>query len=261
MNARLRNLIQYRDLLFILTWKEIRVRYKQSVMGFFWAILMPILIVLSGILVKQAYATFAGVAVRWTDIASVSVKALPWAFFSGSIRFATASLTGNSNLVTKIYFPREVLPLAFVLTHLFDFAVAALALTVFLTVAGVGVSIHLFWLPLILCLFVLFTAAACMFLACANLFLRDVKYIVELFLTFGIFFVPIFYESSMLGSWASVIRLNPIATFLEMISATVVAHRSPDLLWLSYAAVWSVVGFLAAWKLFDWAEPTFAERI
>jgi ABC-type polysaccharide/polyol phosphate export permease len=261
MKERLHQLIQYRDLLFILTWKEIRVRYKQSVMGVFWAILMPMLIVLSGILVKQAYATLSGVSLQWNDIASVSVKALPWAFFSGSLRFATASLVGNSNLVTKIYFPREVLPLAFVLAHLFDFSVAALALTAFLVVADVGVSVHLCWLPLILFLFVLFTAASCMFLACANLFLRDVKYLVELFLTFGIFLVPIFYESRMLGDWAFLIQLNPIASFLEMISATVVGHQPPDPRWLSYAAVWSVAGFFTAWKLFDWAEPAFAERI
>src|SRR5713226_3036099 len=117
-------LVQHRDLLFMLTWRDIKIRYKQSVMGFFWAILMPALIISTGVLVRYVFSAGLGQRLGLADVASVALKSLPWAFFVGSIRFATTSLTGNSNLVTKIYFPREVFPLSAVLANLFDFAVA-----------------------------------------------------------------------------------------------------------------------------------------
>ncbi|OGL41205.1 MAG: hypothetical protein A2042_04670 [Candidatus Schekmanbacteria bacterium GWA2_38_11] len=254
-------LIQYRHLLLMLTWRDIRVRYKQSVMGFLWAIFMPIMIVCAGILVKKGFSIVSGKPMVFTELASVSVKALPWAFFVGSIRFATNSLTGRSNLVTKIYFPRAVLPLSSVLTNLFDFAVAAVVLIAILAAAGIGVSIHLFWLPLLLILLVLVTAAICMLLSCTNLFFRDVKYIVEVILTFGIFFTPVFYEVTMFGKWASILLLNPIGSILEAMNDVVVLHRSPDLFWLTYSACWTVIGSLIGWKVFDKLEPAFAENI
>src|SRR5262250_2533655 len=97
-------ILQYRDLLFMLTWRDIKVRYKQSVMGFLWAVLMPILIVGSGLIVTVAFSTISGRPVNRNDVLSVAVKAVPWAFFVGAIRFATNSLVQNRELVTKIYF-------------------------------------------------------------------------------------------------------------------------------------------------------------
>jgi len=254
-------LIQYRHLLFMLTWRDIKIRYKQSVMGFLWAIFMPMMIVAAGILVKKAFSILSGNPMNLSQIASVSVKALPWAFFVGSIRFATNSLIGNMNLVTKIYFPREVFPLSSVLASLFDFTVASSVLIIILTIARIGVSIHLLWLPVLLILLILITAGLGMILACANLFFRDVKYIVEVILTFGIFFTPVFYEAEMFGKWAPVILLNPIGAILEAINAVVVLHHAPNMYWLGYSALWAVFGFLLAWNIFHRAEFAFAENI
>ena len=120
-----KELIQYRQLLFTLTWREIRIRYKETVMGFLWAILMPMIVVAAGALVRKAFAFASGKPMEYEALVSVMVKSLPWAFFAGSIRTAASSLLANSNLVTKIYFPREVFPFSSVLAQLFDFAVAA----------------------------------------------------------------------------------------------------------------------------------------
>ena len=98
-------LYKYRELLYIIIWRDIKIKYKQSVMGFLWAIFMPILIISAGILVKYAMALVSGKPIVLTDIVTVSVKALPWAFTVGSIRFATTSLLGNTNLVSKDIFP------------------------------------------------------------------------------------------------------------------------------------------------------------
>lgn len=254
-------LVQYRDLLFMLTWKEIRIRYKQSVMGFFWAILMPVLIVGSGLIVKIAFSTLSGRPINLSDILAVGVKAVPWAFFVGALRFATNSLTGNSNLVTKVYFPREIFPLSSVLANMFDFAVASAVLVATLIIARVGVSIHLLWVPVLLLLLFLLTSGLGMLLACGNLFFRDVKYLVEVVLTYGIFFTPVFYEARAMGKWGPLLLLNPLGPILESLNDVVVLHQAPDLGWLGYSAAWAVLGFLVAWKIFQKAEPAFAESI
>jgi len=261
MREMVQELIQYRQLLFMLTWRDIKIRYKQSVMGFFWAIFMPIMIVAAGALVKKAFSMLSGAPIEMGQIASVSVKAIPWAFFVASIRFATNSLTGNVNLVTKIYFPREVFPISATLANLFDFVVASIVLSIFLLVAQIGISLYLFWIPLLLMLLIFLTVGLGMFLSCANLFFRDVKYIVEVILTFGIFFTPVFYEAKLFGKWGNVLLMNPIGPILEAINDVVVLHQPPNLYWVGYSAIWAVGGLFAAWTIFHKAEFSFAENI
>ena len=251
----------YKDLLFMLAWRDIKIRYKQSVMGFAWAILMPVLIVGSGLIVMVAFSTVSGKPVNKPDILSVALKAVPWAFFVGGIRFATSSLIMNKELVTKIYFPREILPLAAVLANLFDFAIAAGVVAIVLALLGVGASVYLLYLPVYLFLLLTLTSGLGMFLACANLFFRDVKYLVEVILTYGVFFTPVFYSASTLGKWGPILLLNPMGPILEGLRDTVILHHPPDLRWLAYSAVWAIGGVLIAWKVFHGAESSFAESI
>jgi len=254
-------LVEYRHLLLMLTWRDIKLRYKQSVMGFLWAIFMPLLIVGAGILVRFAYSLSSSQQMSMTDLASVSLKSLPWAFFVSAIKFSTNSLVGNSNLVTKIYFPREVLPTAAVLASLFDAAIASSVIVVVLIFAKIGISIYVLWMPVLLLLTLIFTVAAALFLSCANLFFRDVKYLVDALLTFGIFFTPVFYEARMLGKWAPLVLLNPLGTLLEAMSDVVVRHHAPSYPWLLYAACWAIPGLLISWRIFERAEASFAELV
>src|SRR5271163_4372772 len=150
MNEELHELYKYRELLYMITYRDIKVRYKQSVMGFLWAVLMPVLIVLSGVVVRYAYGLAAHVPLQAGDIASVAVKSLPWAFLVSSIRFSCNSLINNHNLVTKIYFPKEIFPLAAVMASLFDLFVASGALLIFLVAIQVGWNMQLMWVPLLL---------------------------------------------------------------------------------------------------------------
>src|SRR5215469_447980 len=261
MNSELQELYRYRELLYMISYRDIKVRYKQSVMGFFWAILMPILIVMSGVLVRYAYAMVAHAPLKTTDIASVAIKAVPWAFVVSSIRFACNSLTNNHNLVTKIYFPKEIFPMAAVLASLFDFGVAFTALVIILTVIKIGVSVYLLWVPVLLATLVILIIGIGMIVSAASLFLRDVKYIVEIFLTFGIFFTPVFYDTRMFGARGKWLMLNPIAPLLEGLSATIAHHESPDLQWYTYSLVFSLAAFLSGYVLFKHLEPAFAESI
>jgi lipopolysaccharide transport system permease protein len=261
MRQMFADLVQYRNLLYMLAWRDIKIRYKQSVMGFLWAILMPTLIVGAGILVRFAFSMSSGHSLNLADIASVSLKSLPWAFFLSATKFSTNSLIGNSNLVTKIYFPREVFPIAAVLASLFDFVIASSVIIVVLVLAKVGVSVYLFWFPMLLLLLILFTTALGMFLSCANLFFRDVKYLVDVALTFGIMFTPVFYDARMVGKYAPLLLLNPVGTILEGMNDVVVRHAPPAYGWLAYAAGWGVFGLLVSWRIFQRAEASFAENI
>ena len=180
MKEELQELYKYRELLYMIAYRDVKVRYKQSIMGFMWAILMPIVIVVAGVVVRYAYAFASHVPLRTTDIASVAVKSLPWAFLVSSVRFGCNSLIGaNNNLVTKIYFPREIFPLAAVIASLFDFFVASGALLIFLLMVKVGWSYYLIWVPLLLLNMVILASGIAMIVSAASLFFRDVKYIVE----------------------------------------------------------------------------------
>ncbi|RIK81668.1 hypothetical protein DCC62_01645 [candidate division KSB1 bacterium] len=257
----LRELASYRELIYMITWRDIRIKYKQSIMGFMWAIFMPMLIVSAGIMVKYVFAKFSGNPLSMAQIATVAVKALPWSFFVASLRFATNSLTSNINLVTKIYFPKEIFPISAVLSQLFDFSIASVVLVTVLIVAQVGVSIYLFFIPLLLALLVFLVIGLGIFLAAANLFFRDVKYIVEVVITYAIFFTPVFYETEMFGDWASIILINPVAPILESFNDCIVRQAMPQLDWLFYSAMISFLLPIFGFIYFKKLEPVFAERI
>ncbi len=245
----------------MLTWRDIKVKYKQSVMGFLWAVLMPMLVVLAGIIVRFGIAQLSGKQLVLSDVVTVSVKALPWSFFVASIRFATNSLVASSSLVTKIYFPREILPISAILSQLVDFAVAASLLVIICVLARIGLSIFLLWVPLLMALLLLLATAFGLFLAAANLFFRDVKYIVETILTFAIFFTPVLYDARLAGRWEWVLLLNPVAPILEGLNHAIVLHQSPELLWVLYSTLAAVSGCILAMRAFKRLEPRFAESI
>ncbi len=270
---------QYRELLHQITLRDIRIRYKQAVMGFGWALLMPMLIVLSGLVVRYAMAYLSGSQLEATAITGVAVKAIPWAFFVGAIGFANASLTANTNLVTKIYFPREVLPISATLAQVFDSLVGAGALLLVLPLLGVRFSSTLIWVPVMALLLLVFTAGAALFLSCANLFFRDVKYIVQVVLTFGIFFTPVFFEPAMFGEMGTkILMLNPLAPMLEGIRLSVIEGHNllhpmvqqsntaqPIVTWspwyIAYGATWAVVVLIGSSLMFHRLEFLFAEHV
>lgn len=260
-SGSLGQLVAKRDLLYMLTWREIRIKYKQSVMGMLWAILMPTVIVAAGIVVRAGFSMLSGRPLVDADVASVMVRAVPWAFFVSSIRFGTTSLITNTSLVTKVALPREVFPIAAMLSQLVDFAVAALVLVVALAVLQVGVSVQLLWLPWLIAMLVVLTTGLGIVLSAASLFFRDVKYLVEIALTFAIFFTPVFYDAHMFGRWAPVLMLNPMAPLLEGIADVVVRHTAPSLPWVGYSSFCALAILAVAIAVFQRLEPYFAESV
>jgi lipopolysaccharide transport system permease protein len=269
---------RHRGLLFELMRRDIRIRYKQAVMGLAWAVLMPILIVAAGALVRVAMAFVGGRPVVPQEVMGIAMKAVPWSFFVGALGFAINSLTGNSNLVTKIYFPREVLPLAATLAQVADSAIGLTALLVASLVFGVHFGAAALWAPVLLVLLIAFTAGSALIVSCANLFFRDVKYIVQVLLSFGIFFTPVFFEPEMFGPvGARLMMLNPIAPLLEGLRLSVVSGhnlllplvesggKGTILIWTPWylvsSAAWALVMLLGGLVFFHRSEAKFAEYV
>jgi ABC-type polysaccharide/polyol phosphate export permease len=254
-------LLRRRDLLYMLALREIKVKYKQSVMGFLWAIFMPMVIVAAGLVIRFATARLSGTQLNVEDFVLVAVKAVPWAFFVSTIRFASNSLVTNTNLVTKIYMPREMFPIAAVLSQLVDFAIASAVLIVVMAVVGLPLRVEQLWIPGFIVLLILLATGLGMFLSAAGLFFRDVKYIVEVILTFAIFFTPVFYEAALFDQWATLIMLNPVAPVLEGIGAAAAGRPLPGIGWFVYSGTFAVVGCMAAVVFFKKLEPYFAESV
>ncbi|HEX5579924.1 MAG TPA: ABC transporter permease [Gemmatimonadaceae bacterium] len=272
-----REVWQSQELVQQLVMRDVRVRYHQAVMGFAWALFMPMLIVLSGTLVRLAMATVSGSALAPQVLGATAVKGLAWAFFAGALGTATQSLLANSALITKLYFPREVLPLSSVLAQTFDTAIGAAAVAVLLPFLGLTISPALLWVPLLVVLLFMITLVAALVTSCANLFFRDVKYIVQVLLTFGIFLTPVFFEPAMLGPVAGpIMMLNPVSPLIEGLRLTVIeghgllaplvvttGHGAKVVGWtpwyLAYSAVWAVAGLVVSMRIFRRAAVVFAE--
>lgn len=251
-----------RDLLYALVQRDLKVRYKQSVMGFLWAILMPALIVGAGLAVKVAMAKLSGGHLSMDGRALVTVKSVLWSFFVSSIKGSSMSLISNRNLVTKIYTPREVFPLAVILSAFADFLVGAAVVSIILPLfMGVHFGIRMLLVPVFLAELVLLVAAIGLFLSAASLFFRDVKYLVDVFVTFAIFFTPVFYEATTFRAWSTLLLLNPVAPILEGTGAAVAGTDFVATGWFIYSGVFAAVGFVLALVAFKRMEPYFAESV
>jgi len=274
-----REVFNARELLRQLVVRDLRVRYKQAALGAAWALFMPGMVVLSGVLVRYAMSQAAGAGFDRTTVATLAAKGLAWGFFAGAIGFATPSITANGGLITKVYFPREVLPLAAILAQAADTTIGLIIFLPLAALLGAHLSMNLLWVPVLVSLLFTFTVALALLLSCANVFFRDVKYIVQVLLTFGIFFTPVFYEPAMLGQVGAklVLTLNPLAPLLEglrlavmeghdlTVPLTATVRGSTVVVWkpayLLASAAWSIGGLVVSALVFHRAERAFPEYV
>jgi lipopolysaccharide transport system permease protein len=260
MRTELRELYKYRELLVMLAIRDIKVRYKQSIMGFLWAILLPMLIITSGVVVRYGYAFESKKPPNLADVIDVATKSVPWAFVVSSIRFSCQSLTGNPNLVTKVYFPKEVFPIGAVLSQLFDLFISSSLLILLFVVAKVGLTLELLWAGPLLVILIMMAVGIGLLVSAGSLFYRDVRYLVEVFLNFAIFFTPVFYTVKMFGQKGRWLLLNPVAPILEGFSS-LTRGQTPDWNWVFYSLAFGTLTLYFAYVLFKKVEPLFAQNI
>ncbi len=269
-----RDYATHRDLLAQFVLRDVRIRYKQAAMGLLWALFLPLMLVGAGMLVRLAIASAAGTHLGSGAVGALAVSAVIWAGFSAAVSFGTGSLVSNSTLVSKIQFPREVLPVAAVLASAADTLVGLLLLACLLPWLGGVATPALLWVPLLLVLLLALTLALVLLLSAANLFFRDVKYLVQAMLTVGVLFTPVFYSRAEVGSRAAGwLAWNPLTPILEGVRLALfrghgLAGRFVEngiVVWSPWmlvgAATTALVGLVLASLAFHRAEALFAERI
>lgn len=255
-----RDLIHYRDLLLTLTIHRVRVRYKQSMLGIGWAVLQPLLLmvvytIIFSIVVKMPsegapYAVFVYAAL------------LPWTFFSTSITTASTSLVAHNNLITKVYFPREILPLTYVLAALFDFAMASVVLAVLLIVYKLPIGIGILLVAPVMAIAFLFSLSIALFLSAFQVRFRDIGIAMGLIMQLWMYASPVVYPLSVVPKrFQWLYELNPMAGVVENFRKIVLQHGAFDLAVLLPGLIVSCLLLPAAYLYFKTAEATMADVI
>jgi ABC-type polysaccharide/polyol phosphate export permease len=257
----LREMVQeqrdYRELLYRMTARDLIVRYKQAVMGFGWAVFMPVLNTI------MFSVIFTRVAPLKTDVPYpifAYTGLMFWNCFASALRFSVTSLTSNHTLVTKIYFPREIFPFSAILVSLVDLGVAALVLVAMMVYYQVPPKATLVLVPAILAVQVVLTAGIGLIVAMANLFLRDVRYIFDIVLTVWMFATSVVYPiDNVQGTIGTVLRLNPMTPIIDGYRACILRGDVPAVMPLAVSAVLATVVLAFGWLIFHRAEFRFAE--
>jgi len=251
--------VAHRELLFRMAHRDLLLRYKQTVMGVAWAVFMPLV---NTAIFSVIFTRVAPIDTGMPYPVYAFSGLLVWNAFSSSLRFAVISLTSNSNLVTKLYFPREIFPLSAVLVTLIDTALASLVLVALMIYYNIAVSPLIALLPVVVIMQLCFTCAMALLLSMANLFFRDVKYLFEIAIAVWMFATSVVYPVDLVhGRLGALLRLNPMTPLIDAFRAVVIRGAAFDVPAFIVAGAVSVVGLLAAWLLFHRAEFTFAENI
>jgi ABC-type polysaccharide/polyol phosphate export permease len=259
LRAMLREQVEYRELLLQMTRRDLLLRYKQTVMGFGWALFMPLI---NTVVFSVVFMRVAPIETGLPYPLYAYAGLLAWNFTASSLRFAVTSLTANANLVSKIYFPREIFPFSSVAVAFVDSAVGGIALVALMVWYGVGVNWPILLLPLIIAIHVTFTAGVALILAMSHLFFRDVKYLFDIVLNVAMFATSVVYPVERIGGTTGrFLALNPLTPIIDAYRSVLLRGTVPEYGPLLFAASVSLALLLAGWMAFHRAEMAFAENV
>jgi lipopolysaccharide transport system permease protein len=214
VSLRLQELWEYRELLFFLVWRDVKVRYKQTALGAAWAILQPFFTM---VIFSLVFGRLARISSDGSPYPIFSYAALvPWTFFANGIQHATTGMVAHANMLKKVYFPRMAIPISKVLAGLVDFGLAFIVLIGLMAYYGIAPTVNVIWLPAFLLLALITSLGVGLWLAAINVRYRDVGYIVPFISQFWMYATPIVYPASLLPEpWRSLHGLNPMAGVIE----------------------------------------------
>lgn len=253
------DLWDYRDLLYVLVERDIRIRYKQTVLGAVWAILQPLITM---VIFTLFFGKITGVP---SDGSPYPIFAygglLPWTFFSNAVTNGGNSLISNSSLITKIYFPRMIVPIASVMASFLDFIIAFGFLILMMFYYRIGITANILMLPVLIILISLLTIGIGMWLSALNVKYRDVRYALPFVIQLGLFITPIIYPMSVIPKkWHWLMSLNPLAGLIEAFRDAYLGHPFDWIsLGISTAVTFAIVIFTAF--TFRKMERNFADVV
>lgn len=258
--ADLRELWNYRGLLFFFTWRDFKVRYKQTVVGAGWAIFQPFIAMVVFSVFFGGLANIPSDGVPYPIF--VYIGLLFWQFFSSALTDASMSMVSNQSIVTKVYFPRLILPISTILTKLVDFFFASLILVGLMLYYGFVPNLTgLLILPLLLLISVLAAIGGGLFLAAVNVKYRDVRYVLPYFIQMMLFVTPVIYPASLAGKYSWILAINPMTGVIKAARGALLGTEPINwlLLGISLAsvAVLTVIGLY----VFKKTERHFADII
>jgi len=214
VSLQLKTLWAYRELLYFLVWRDVKVRYKQTALGVVWAILQPVLMMVVFSIFFGKFAQIPSDGFPYPIFTFVAL--LPWRLFAGSLAMAGTSLVMDQGLITKIYFPRLLIPLGTVFVGLVDFAIAFVILLGMMVYYGIALTGAIFTLPIFVALAILTAFGAGLWLSALNVQYRDIQYIIPFLIQVWLFATPIAYPSSIVPEqWRFLYGLNPMVGVIE----------------------------------------------
>lgn len=258
--ANLSKLRQYKDLVWTLSLHRIKVRYKQSVLGILWAFLQPISMMLVFTFIFSLIARMPSDGIPYSIFAFTAL--LPWNYFSTSVANGTSSLVKDSQFVTKVYFPREILPITYIVAALFDFAIALILLACLMIYYHVALTVNVLYVVPILLVLTCFALAISLMFSATQVRFRDIGMAVPLLLQLWLFATPVIYPlSAVPARWRSFYELNPMVGIIESFRQVVLKGEPPDMRSLMFSAVVSVILLFVSYLYFKRVEATMADFV
>jgi lipopolysaccharide transport system permease protein len=257
---KIKDLWEYRELLYFLVWRDIKVRYKQTALGVLWAIIQPVMtmLVFSIFFGKLAKLSSDGIPYPIFSFAAL----VPWTLFSNGLTQATNSLVASSNLIKKVYFPRLIIPIATVLAGVIDFLLAFAVLLVLMLYYGITPTINTLWLPLFLLLTIITSLAVSLWLSALNVEYRDIKYVIPFLTQIWLFATPIAYSSTLLPEpWRTVYGFNPMVGVVEGFRWALLGTDTPPGMMALASSVAALLLLFSGAFYFRRMEKTFADTI
>lgn len=254
----LAKLAQYRDLIWTLCVHRVKVRYKQSALGVFWALLQPLSVMLIFTFVFSMIARMPSEGAPYAIFAYTAL--LPWNYFSSGVSNATVSLASHAQFVTKVYFPREILPITYVAAALFDFAVASTLLAGLMVYYSVPLTINVLYAVPIIAVLTCFALAMSFFFSATQVRFRDIGVAVPLLLQVWLFATPVIYPLSAVPErLRPLYMLNPMVGIIENFRQVILKGAAPELSSLLISAAIAVILLVASYLYFKWVEATMAD--
>lgn len=259
-SLKLRELWEYRELLYFLTWRDVLIRYKQAALGVAWAIIQPLMtmVIFSIIFGQLAKLPSDGIPYPVFSFAAL----LPWQLFAGSLQRAGTSLVLNANLLTKVYFPRLTIPLSAVLAGLVDFGIAFIVLLGLMLYYGIVPTIAILWILPLTLLALLTSVAVSLWLSALNVQYRDVQYIIPFLIQAWMYASPVAYSAGLIptGKWRIVYGLNPMAGVIQGFRWALLGTGPPGNL-MAVSAAMVLFLLVSGLYYFRRMEKTFADVV